>query len=50
MTVGRKEGNNLFNDAPKTFYFWLYGIEHIVNDHLVSKRGNPLLQPHELFF
>ena len=30
---GRKEGNILFNDALNTFYLWLYGVRHMVNDH-----------------
>ena len=45
----RKEGNVLFNDTLNTFYLWLYGVRHMVKDHLDSKRGNPLL-PHGLFF
>ena len=35
-----KEGNVLFNDTFHTFYLRLYGINHVVNDHLDSKRGN----------
>ena len=38
----RKEGNVLFNDALNTFYLRLYGVRHMVKDHLDSKRGNPL--------
>ena len=41
----RKEGNVLFNDALNTFYLWLYGIRHMVEDHSDCERGNPLL-PH----
>ena len=45
----RKEGNVLFNDTLNTFYFWLYGIKHMVKDHMDSERGN-LLLPHGLLF
>ena len=44
-----KEGNILFNDALNTFYLWLYGVTHMVNDNSDSERGNPLL-PHGLLF
>ena len=37
-----KEGNVLFNDALNTFYLQLYGIRHMVKDHLDSERENPL--------
>ena len=43
----RKEGNVLFNDALNTFYLRLYGVRHMVKDHLDSERGNPL-PPHGL--
>ena len=43
------EGNILFNDTLNTFYLWLYGIRHMVEDHSDSKRGNPL-PPHGLLF
>ena len=46
---GRKKGNVLFNDALNTFYLWLYGIRHMVEDHSDSERGNPL-PPHGLLF
>ena len=46
---GRKEGNVLFNDALDTFYLRLYGVWHMVEDHLNSERGNPL-SPHGLLF
>ena len=46
---GRKERNVLFNDALNTFYFWLYGISHMVKDHSDRKKGNPL-PPHRLLF
>ena len=36
------EGNVLFNDKLNTFYLWLYGVKHMVKDHLDSERGNPL--------
>ena len=29
--------------SPQTFYSWLYGVGHIVNDHSDSKNGKPLL-------
>ena len=35
---GRKEGNVLFNDALNTFYLRLYGVGHMVNDHLVRAK------------
>ena len=55
ITIGRKEGNVLFNDARNIFYLQLYGIRHMVknhsdymaSDHSDSKRGN-LLPPHGL--
>ena len=34
----RKEGNVLFNDALNTFYLRLYGVRHIVKDHIDSER------------
>ena len=27
-----REGNVLFNDTLNTFYLWLYGIGHILNE------------------
>ena len=33
----RKEGNVLFNDALNTFYLRLYGVAHMVKDHLVCQ-------------
>ena len=42
-----KKGNDLFNDILNTFYFWLYGVGHMVKDH--SERGNPL-PSHGLLF
>ena len=47
--VLRKEGNVLFNDALNTFYLRLYGVEHMVKDHLDSESENPL-PPHGLLF
>ena len=47
--TGRKEGNVLFNDALNTFYLRLYGVRHMVKDHSVSEKGNPLPQ-HGLVF
>ena len=46
---GRKKRNVSFNDTLNTFYLWLYGIGHMVNDHSDSKRGNPH-PPHGLLF
>ena len=34
-----KEGNVLFHDALNTFYLRLYGIGHMVKDHLDSEMG-----------
>ena len=45
---GRKV-NVLFNDALNTFYLWLYGVGHMVKDHSLSKRVNPL-PPYGLLF
>ena len=42
-------GNVLFKDALNTFYLRLYGVGHMVKDHSVSERGNPL-SPHRLLF
>ena len=39
----------LFNDALNTFYLRLYGVRHMVMDHSVSEKGNPL-PPHGIFF
>ena len=33
QSLGRKEGNVLFNDALSTFYLRLYGVGHMVKDH-----------------
>ena len=49
VVFSHREENLLFNDALNTFYVQLYGIEHMVKDHLESERGNPL-PPHELLF
>ena len=46
----RKEGSVLFNDALNTFYLWLYGRGHMVEDHSDSERGNPLPPLHGLLF
>ena len=48
-STGRKEGNVLFNDALNTFYLRLYGVGHMLNDHSISERGNPL-PPYGLLF
>ena len=45
FSIGRKEVNVLFNDALNSFYLRLYGIRHMVEDHLNNERGN-LLLPH----
>ena len=47
LKQGRKEGNVLFHDALNTFYLWLYGVGHMVEDHSDNERGNPL-PPHGL--
>ena len=39
----------LFNNSLNTFYLWLYGVRHMVKDHLDSERGN-LLPPHGLLY
>ena len=44
-----RNGYILFNDAIDTLYLRLYGIRHMVKDHLYSERGNPL-PPHRLLF
>ena len=49
LSLKRKEGNVLFNDALNTFYLRLYGVRHMVKNHTDSKRGNPL-PPHGLLF
>ena len=38
LSFSKKEGNDLYNDALKTFYLQLYGIRHTVKDHSDSKR------------
>ena len=45
-----KKGNVLFNDTFNTFYLWLYGVWHMVHNHLDSERKNLLPQQHGLFF
>ena len=53
LLEGRTEGMKefvLFNDALKTFYLLLYGVEHMVKNHSDSERGNPLPALHGLFF
>ena len=46
----KKEGRKfLFNDALNSFNLRLYGVRHMVKDHLDSERGN-LLLPHGLLF
>ena len=47
--VTMKKGNVLFNNALNTFYLWLYGVRHMVEDHSDSERGSPL-PPHGLLF
>ena len=39
--------NDRSNDP---FYLWLYGVEHIVKDHLESKKVNQLPPLHGLLF
>ena len=48
--IGRKEGNDLFNDALITFYFRLYGVIHMVKYYSDSERVNPLPPLHGLLF
>ena len=40
----------LFNDVLNTFYLRLYGVGHMVKDHLDSERGNLLPPLHQLLF
>ena len=49
LALNRKEGNVLFNDVLNTFYLWLYGVGHMVEDHSDIDRGNSL-PPHGLLF
>ena len=49
VTLSRKEGNVLFNDALNTFYLRLYDVRHMVKDHSDGERGN-LLPQHGLLF
>ena len=49
LTVLRKEGNVLFNDALNSFYLRLYGVGHMVKDHSDSERRN-LPPPYGLHF
>ena len=42
-----RERNVLFNDELNTFYLRLYGVRHMVMDHSVGEKGNPL-SPHRL--
>ena len=37
-TLGRKEGNVLFNDALNTFYLRLYGVGHMVKNYSDCER------------
>ena len=48
-TLGRKEGNVLFNNALNTFYLRLYGVGHMIKDNSESEREN-MLPPHRLLF
>ena len=36
----KQEGNILFNDTLNTFYLWLYGIRHVVQNHSDSEKEN----------
>ena len=49
LIVRERERNVLFNDTLNTFCLRLYGVKHIVKDHLDSERGNLLLS-HGLLF
>ena len=42
--------NVLFSDALSTFFIRLYGVGHMVKDHLYSERVNPLPPLHGLLF
>ena len=42
MKKGRKEMFVLFNNALNTFYLRLYGVTHMVKDHLYRERENLL--------
>ena len=33
-----RERNVLFNNALNTFYLWLYGVRHMVKDHLIVRK------------
>ena len=35
----KEKGNVLFNDTLNTFYLQLYGVRHMVKDHLASEKG-----------
>ena len=45
--TGRKE--MFYLTTHSTFYLRLYGVRHMIKDHLDSERGNPL-PPHGLLF
>ena len=47
---GTKEGNVLFNNILNRFYLQIYGIRHMVKDHLDSESGNLLPSLPGLFF
>ena len=52
-TVSEKikyKGNVLFNDTLNTFYLRLYGLEHMIKDHIDGKRENSLPLHHGLLF
>ena len=38
LSMGRKEGNVLFNEAFNTFYLQLYGVGHMVKNHTQCER------------
>ena len=44
-----RERNVLFKDVLNTIYLRLYGVSHMVKDHIDSEGGNPL-PLHGLFF
>ena len=50
ISEGRQSGSVLFNIPLNTFHLRLYSVRHIVNDHSISERGNPLLPLHWLLF
>ena len=42
LSLYKKEGYVLINDALNTFYLRLYGVGRMVKNHWDNERGNPL--------